>query len=343
MRQASRTLSHLAVALLVAGPALVGCGNLSEDDLFFFAGLPRKAQLEMRPAGEPSQVEEGSTEEQALEVPCADGDLRCHARDVARNLNGVSFFLLDIIDEVLKLPPTERERNRRVWGPHYDARKNTTFRVEMVREDDGSSELGTFRFCVHAARQNVLPRQATHVDCDTDLDEESGLALVLSGQFTPGDVEGAQARSGVGSLALELSRVEPLQGAGRRLLIDFDNDDGRNEIHLTVNGALLQGTNIERDAVTYDFTREVDGSGRLSFDAFADLATEQPGVENIVIDAAWNAAQAGRAEAAVSRLSDLENPLFVAVQCWDADLNQVFFRANQDSTGDEGACAFSEL
>lgn len=333
----------LALAVLLAGPALVGCGNLSEDDLFFFAGLPRKAQLEMRPAGEPSSLEGDGTEEQALELPCADGDLRCHARDVARGLNGVSFFLLDIIDEVLKYPPTHRERNRRVWGPIFDARKNTTFRVEMVREDDATSELGSFRFCVHSATGNVPPRQAGNVDCDVDSDEESGLALVLSGQFTPGDVEGARARSGVGSLALELSRVEPLQGAGRRVLVDFDNDDGRNELHLSVNGVLLQGTNIERDAVDYDFTREADGSGTLRFDTFADLATEQPGVENVVIDAAWDAAQAGRAEAAVARVSDLENPLFVAVQCWDAELGTVFFRANDTSTGDEDLCAFLSL
>lgn len=342
MRPALRPLP-LALAALLAAPALVGCGNLSEDDLFFFAGLPRKTQLEMRPAGEPSQVDEAGSAEQALEVPCADGDLRCHARDVARGLNGVSFFLLDLIDEVLKYPPTERERNRRVWGPIFDPRKNSSFRVEMVREDDGTSELGTFRFCVHGATGNVSSRQASKVDCDVDQDEESGMALLLSGQFTPGEVEGAQARSGVGSLALELSRVEPLKGAGRRLLIDFDNDDGRNELHLTVNGALLQGTNIEREAVTYDFTREADGSGTLGFDAFADLAADQPGVENVVIGARWDGAQAGRAEASVARLSDLEHPLFVAVQCWDAELSQVYFRANLDENGSESACVFPSL
>ena len=343
MHPTRRPLPRLALAVLLAGPALVGCGNLSEDDLFFFAGLPRKAQLEMRPAGEPSEVEAASTAEQALETPCEDGDLRCHARDVARSLNGVSFFLLDLIDEVLKHPPTERERDRRVWGPIFDASKNTTARFEMVREDDPGSEAGTFRFCAHGAAGFVPARQTDEVSCDVDVDENSGLAMVLSGQFTPGNLDGARARSGVGSLTLELSRLEPLKGAGRRLVVDFDNDDARTELHLSVEGALLAGTNIERDAVSYDFVREADGSGRLSFDAFANLAPEQPGVENLVIDAAWNAAQSGRAEAAVSRVADLEHPLFVAVQCWDAELGTVYFRANDGSTGDESACAFQEL
>ena len=51
MSPTRRPLLALATAL-VAGVALVGCGNLSEDDLVFFAGLPQKKQLEMRPAGE---------------------------------------------------------------------------------------------------------------------------------------------------------------------------------------------------------------------------------------------------------------------------------------------------
>lgn len=337
-----RPLPALAAALL-AGAAMVGCGNLSEDDLFFFAGLPQKKQLEMRPAGEPSMVEEGSTAEQALDTPCTDDDLRCHARDVARTLNTVSFFLIDLIDEVLKHPPTHRERNRRVWGPIFDADKQTTFRVEMVRVDDPSSELGTFRFCAHGATGRVPERLTDNVSCDVDLDEESGLALLLSGQFTPGELEGARARSGVGSLALELSRVEPLKGAGRRLTVDFDNDDARTELHLAVTGALLAGTNIERDQVDYDFTREADGSGALSFDAAADLAPEQPGVENLVIGARWDVEQAGRAEATVSRVADLENPLFVAVQCWDAELGTVYFQANEDMTGNERDCAYQSL
>lgn len=342
MNAARRPLPALAAAL-VAGVAMVGCGNLSEDDLFFFAGLPQKKQLEMRPAGEPSAIEEGSTAEQALDTPCADGDLRCHARDVARELNTVSFFLIDLIDEVLKQPPTHRERDRRVWGPFFDEAKRATYRVEMVRVDDPSSELGTFRLCAHGATGRVPARLTDQVSCDVDLDEASGMALLLSGQFTPGDLEGARARSGVGSLALELSRVDALQARGSRLTIDFDNDDERTELHLAVAGALLAGTNIERERVDYDFIREADGSGALSFDAFANLAPEQPGVENLVIGARWDTEQAGRAEAAVSRVADLENPLFVAVQCWDAELGTVFFQANDSTTGEPGACLYPSL
>lgn len=343
MPPALRLLPRLALLALVAGPALVGCGNLSEDDLFFFAGVPRKQQLEMLPAGEPSVLEADGTTEQALETPCEEGNLRCHARDVARMLNGGSFLVLDLIDEVLKHPPTRRERNRRVWGPIFDDVEQRTFRVEMVRVQDPGSELGTFRFCVHGAAGRVRERLTDQVSCEVDVDEDTGLTVLISGQFTPGDLEGARARSGVGSLVLELARIEPLKGVGRRLLVDFDNDDSRTELHVTVNGTLLQGTTIERDSVDYHFAREADGSGRLSFDTFADLAPEQPGVENLVIGAAWTGAQAGRAEAAVASVADLENPLFVAVQCWDEELGTVFFRANEDTTGDEGACAFPTL
>lgn len=343
MHPALRPLPRLAVAALLAGPALVGCGNLSEDDLFFFAAVPRKQQLEMLPAGEPSAVEADGTAEQALETPCEEGNLRCHARDVARTLNGGSFFVLDLIDEVLKHPPTRRERHRRVWGPHFHPDSRFTLRFEMVRVEDPGSELGTFRFCVHGAAGRVPARLTDQVSCEVDVDEDTGLTVLISGQFTPGDLEGARARSGVGSLVLELARLEPLTGVGRRATIDFDNDDGRTELHVTLNGTLLQGTTIERESVDYDFTREADGSGRLSFDAFADLAPEQPGVENLVIGAAWTGAQSGRAEAAVASVADLETPLFVAVQCWDEELGTVFFRANDDTTGDELACAFSEL
>lgn len=312
------------VPLLLAA-ALVGgtsaCGDLSQEDLLFRAAVPSKKDVEVRPAGVESEADDASdsTATQALEVECEDTDLRCKSIQIAKGLNGITFALLDLVDFVVAQPPSKRSPGRRVWGPYFDAAKGTTARFEMFRLEDGVS----YAFCLHAAAGFVGELKAKDVSCETDVDDESGMTLVLSGTFSPGDLEGARARTGAGSMTLETARLPDLAEAGRQMVIDFNNADNRTDIDITVVGQRVPGSVQEREPVIYGYTREADGSGTFDFDLLFNFVKDTVRPEDLVIKAKWNADQAGRADASITG-GDIQGDGLSVSQCWDADGADVF-------------------
>src|SRR3954462_3508547 len=104
-----KTTALCILGTTLAVGSLTACGNLSEEDLVFQAAIPPKQALELRPAGADEKGPDSgssSTQSQALEAKCDDGDLRCGSRNAAHGLNQLTFGLLDIIDRVLQQPPT---------------------------------------------------------------------------------------------------------------------------------------------------------------------------------------------------------------------------------------------
>jgi hypothetical protein len=325
--------SSALIALIAAGTA--GCGNLSHEDLLFLSGVPPKEAVEIRPAGANSQAG-GAT--LALHEICEEvGDLRCNTHDIAEKFNTGVFNLLDMIDNVVRQPPTERRKGRRVWGPHFGD-NNTTFRFEMIRLEDER----TFAFCLHAAPGQIDNRKAEDVSCETDLDD-SGLALLISGQFTPGDEQGARVRSGVGTIILELPRIPDMADAGRRMVIDFDNTDGRTEVAVNIEDGRLPGIDDARVPFNYAYAREADESGRFHLETVVPADNEIGVFYLLTIDTAWLSDQSGRAEAQGARLRDLANPVATYTQCWNAEQADVFVEyVTPDGTqtaGDEQLCS----
>ena len=332
-------------ALAAVVVALAGCGNLSQEDLLFRAGVPAKQAVAVVPPGTEDEVDDAlstsaqglkATRRQAVEEAC-DGDLLCETRNLARGFNGVTFFLLDIVDAISALPPTERSPGRRVWGPHFDADQGATFRFEMVRSDDGD----TFSFCLHAARGFV--GRANSVSCEVESDEASGLQRVLTGSFAPSGIAGDSARLGKGTMQLETERLNRLNGEARfARVVDFafDHTDGQTDIHIDLLGASVD--NVERDAA-YDFTRSAAGDGTLAFDVFADIVAgdallDRRQLERVRLRAAWLAEKSGRAIGVVDS-GNAGQQTFTIEQCWDAALATVYRRdAAGDETGDVGLC-----
>jgi hypothetical protein len=329
-----------AVALLATLSS--ACGDLSQEDLLFRAGVPQKSALAVVPPGIEDEVDDAlssssqalSSRRQAVEERC-EGDLLCETRNLARGFNGFTFFLLDIVDTISALPPTRRARGQRVWGPHFDAEKGSSFRFEMNRSDDGA----TFTFCLHAARGFV--GRAPDVDCSVEDDADSGLQRILLGDFSPSGLVGAQARLGKGSMQLETERLNRLEGEPRFARVVefiFDNTEGQTNIHIDMLDAAVDDE--DRDAA-YDFQRSADGDGTLAFDVFANLV---PGglfgeaLERIRLRAAWTAELAGRAIGVVDGGNTGDN-VFTVEQCWDAALATVYRKDVDDSsTGDVDLC-----
>lgn len=332
-----RVVHPVLLASACTGFLAAGCGDLSQEDLLFLAALPSRAEMELRPAGAASG-DTSSTEVQALERSCEPSDLRCTAQNVAARLNGLTFGLLDVIDRVTARPATRREPGRRIWGPRYDDRRDVTTRFEMTRSDDSAS----FAFCVHVAAGQLPENTGAEVGCDVDVDEASGLALLVAGSLQPGSLDGARARSGKGSMRLDLTRLPNGRGAGRGLEIDFDNTTGR-DIAMTLIGAPIPGTDVEREPAHYAFTRDPDGAGTFAFDAIGNLVRESARLELLRIGAQWQADQAGRADATVTGGDAPAG--FGVTQCWGADGSDVYLARGAppdvEEFGEAGACSFT--
>jgi hypothetical protein len=318
--------------VVVAVSAVVaGCGNLSQEDLLFRAGVPTKQALAVTPPGTEAEVEDAlvgdtaSRAEQALEERC-DDDLLCQTRNIARGFNSLTFGLLDIVDAIAQLPATHREVGRRVWGPHFDDSQGLSFRFEMTRADDG------FDFCLHAVRGRMEASDATNaLTCADGLDvddvDSGDLSQVLSGSFAPSSIAGDAARRGQGTMHLEAGRLARFNRETRFANVAdfvFDNTDGTT-IAIDLLGTTVNGE--DRDS-TYAFVRSAEGDGQLVFDTFAELVEPQPPLfgtqtaEHVRIDAVWNADRAGAATGLVNEGNATRD--YTINECWNADLDIVY-------------------
>src|SRR5205085_1363279 len=112
--------------------------------------------------------------------------------------------------------------------------------------------------------------------CAVDIDDDSGMAILLSGHVLPG-AHGA--RDGTGDLHLRVDRLpDATDTNAREVVIDFDNGDGR-VIDLLLTGVVADG--VERpNPVTYHFERADDGSGAFHVEIIGDLALTVAGDED---------------------------------------------------------------
>lgn len=346
MRLAS---SPTLLALCVAVGA-VGCGDLSQEDLLFRAAVPPRDAVALTVPGASTESASALTARQAL-GGCADGDLRCDATEVATAFNGLTFFLLDVVDAVVALPPTLREPGRRVWGPHFDIQKNQTFRFEMVRDDEGS----TWAFCLHAARGRVTDRdidnEAMTCASEDGSDDVGDLINVFSGAFEPSDIAGDGARQGRGVMRFEAEKVARFDGGDRfARILDFTFDNRDDEVHIDVDlsGAPVDNLDVERDAA-YSFNREQDGSGDFEFEFFVDLVGSGDLIprrtpEHVSMVARWQADLSGRALAIVDE-GDVEPGVDVNIdQCWNSSLETIRFKdvdGNVSVGQEDTVCAFA--
>lgn len=316
-------------ALLFLAPATllaVACGDLSQEDLLFRAAVPAKADVEVVPAGVESQAQSAaSTRAQGLEEQCAATDLKCSARNVSGGLNAITFFLLDLVDAIVQHPPTSRERGRRVWGPFFDFGDGNTARFEMKRINGGL----TYQFCLHAVAGRIRDQDADDITCDSDVDEDSGLTLLLKGALSPGALGSARARSGSGTMTLQSGRLgDELARIGRTMTIDFDNRDEGTDVHIVVEGQRDEAL-IEREPIDYSFVRDAEGAGEFTFTVFANFDDDGARLrkERLDMAAKWLPDQSGRGLARVTG-GDVAPDQVLVDQCWDAAGAQLYVLAD---------------
>lgn len=343
-----RRSSILLLTLALGTAALSGC-NYDPETRLFRQVAPKPEDVVLQPPGAEVQASESgdNTVEQGLDS-CDEDSLRCHAQNIATNLNALTIGLLTIVDEVLQFPPSHRETGRRVWGPHLDPNNGNTFRFEMSREDDGS-----FAWCVHVGAGDLrLASGMVAIRCEDETDP-NGMMRLLSGNLEASDVDGEAARSGSGSMLLEAVRLLELQDDPELLgtfSFVYDNTNGR-EIEIDITDLPAQAGNPFGSDVLYQYKSTLEGSGTFGFAARANFVGDGGGFgfasvpEDFVITAQWQADKAGRADARISGGDLPENQSYTATQCWDTTLVTTYSGNTYDATqtvGDVDDCVFRQ-
>lgn len=326
-----------------------GCGNFSNEDIVFMAAMPKPGDVALKVPGQPTnQSEQGLAEQTQSLVACSEDNLLCLAGQVSTAINTGVYELLAMVDNIVQnRAPTKRARGLRLWGPVYVASANLSVRFEMRKYSYQSSEV--FEYCLHALRGPIDQQKADDVTCDSASDD-SGLVRILHGSFTPGALDGTAA-SGRGSLVFDLNSCRDAsvcQPADQgKLTVDYDNtqDQESIEVHIRDIEPVASVAALLPPEADYCYKRQPSGAGFFKFSVNADFV---PGLfhdpEHLEISAQWDAAEAGRADAAISA-GDLGSDQVNATYCWDAALQTSFYQDSADqnpTVGSASQCAYSQ-
>lgn len=296
-----RAIKNFLLTAACTGIAACG-GNYSNEDVEFVSALPVRAQLESKlPEQGVTQSPLVGTRQDALSV----GDpspFYFATRSGSDGFNQGLFWLLTLIDEIRRIPPTHREPDKRVWGPFPD-RDRPGFITEVVME---RTQLVLFAYRIETRRSDA-PSSAPWVP-------------LIRGAFraTGG------ARKGTGDVHL---LAQAARNAGVPIddpnLIQLDTLDvtyvtDQSPIQVNMIFRALPGAGF--DTLEYAYSESDNGQGSIQFIYTVPLPQPYPPAR-VRILSRWTTSGAGRADFVI-----LDGPfqLAQAVECWDAQFRVTY-------------------
>lgn len=278
------------VSMLALVLAVSACGNYSNDDIAFLDALPSKAQLDSNLASAPASAKTSGSGVSASEAPgmwsaLAVGqtaELATDTRGASEAFNAGIFLVLDLLQQVTALPPSERKPNERVWGP-YPAAGHAGWVDELVMTRDGAD----FTY------QGRVRRSGTEA-----------WTTVLTGAFhATGGIRKGEGDVHLDVPALISSGFDPTASADVSS-VDLSYQTAVSPI--TVDLVLAQvGSNVPLAAYSYEGAD--DGSGGMRFSV-------QIGSSTLDVRSEWLSSGAGRADAEYLAGSYVGATY---TQCWD--------------------------
>lgn len=269
------------IGFVLAASLALGCGNYSNQDLDFQLALPEPSELEVQL---PKALSVGNAAEYYNTT-----------RNVVVTVNGLAAALVGVVDTVRGTAPTGRNGNTRIWGPFPDDKHPSwLMRVLMTRVDEAAGVRFNYQFQLRPAAQPAME----FVDLMTGWYSATG-----------------SAQKGQGELVLDTT---PLRNAGFPMDDDFKDlvklslnyDTARSPVTIQMKTTKLVGAN-QRDA-TYNYQRNADGSGQLSFVWQLDQAIGT--VTEVAMTSRWLGSGQGRADASVPT-----SGLVIGTDCWGSD------------------------
>jgi hypothetical protein len=305
--------SLLCASLLV----ITGCdGGQTNDANTFRDGLPSK---EMTQVNAPKQNGQGLTAAGPSQAGQGEKAQFYQATvDATVSVNGGTLWVLNLIEQVTKYPPTTLEENKAVWGPATEALSPTTWRLTVTKSGDAS-----FSWVLEGKGKT---------------EEDSAFRAVLSGtQQVAVDANGEHVKGyGSGELFIDWDKAHTLPNA--------DDNVGTANIRYSRVSATADATveaEFKQVRDENDANKRVDGSyrykatasegGEFQFATNKDIDNGDPlrtKLEKLTIRSRWTAAGAGRSDIRVTG-GDLLGEATLN-ECWDTSFLSTYFRISLD-------------
>jgi hypothetical protein len=296
---------------------LVACGgNYSNSDIEFINALPVRQELESKLPQSAQQSALGDVGQigQALQL----GDLSplyAGTKGASDAFNGGLFWLLSLIDAIREVTPTQREPDRRIWGPYPDNNHpGFVFRVVMARESTT-----TYSYEIDFQRSAG----------------GSGWFPFVQGEFLASG--GARKGSGHVQLLVDTARQNGLLNPDdlkdvSTLTATYVTDRSPIEVGMGFFGV----PSSSFLGAAYDYKESVGGQGGIAFVLVVDFGL---GPTTLAIISRWLPDGRGRADAVV-----LVGIIVGAtqVECWDTQFRVVYstksWEAPSLTVGSESNC-----
>jgi hypothetical protein len=244
-------------------------------------------------------------------------------RQVTRDLNGGTAWVLIVVHTIVQFPATTIEGNTYTWGPWSDALDPADYRLVVTALGNGSYDW------------SLDGRSKTEVGADFE--------TVIAGNAVPGETEG----TGHGEFTIDFDaaeRVNPVDNDARGVVgISYD----LAARHLDMSIATVEDREGTEVPVNYEYayTEQDDGSGDMVFAAHGDTDDDGTAAEDAVIRSRWMADGAGRADVRLSG-GDLSTTISVtASECWDSTFGVVYYSDSVGwlpTEGSQSSCAFAD-
>lgn len=197
MRSGNRSFAALAALAALAA----GCGNYSTEDLRFLSALPRRDDLSVTVPASAAAAQAalaGPTAATALCNPPGVATVWQWARPTSESLNAGVSWIIGLIDNVRRYPPTHRDEDSRRWGP-FDDDKHPGHELQIVIDRSwptgaGGPPVYAYRFEARAGGTaaftplivgNFRGASASRGDGDVTLDFEAFWAVGVANPDTP--------------------------------------------------------------------------------------------------------------------------------------------------------------
>lgn len=312
--------ARLAVAVVLA--AATACNEpFSNEDIRFLKALPSADQVELDVPGARTSTAGLSPAQADAETPA---DYYLSARQTSNELDGITGFVLRLVEAVQSYPPTARDdvAMERVWGPFPG--------------DQGVEHLMTIRRV-----ETATIVRSTSTSTAAEVDAYFTYALVARRAGTDDDwipyfagisAQTEDLETGMGAIYLAFESVHALTGKPEPrglAFVGYDNRFGQRTVELGYDRDVDPAHPFARPEAAYRYEEATSGLKTFIF-AFRQNIPElvpDTGDETFIIAARWLPDRRGRADAFATE-GDLAGRELFATECWDGNFVRTFLFGN---------------
>ncbi|MCE9668236.1 hypothetical protein LY474_10460 [Myxococcus stipitatus] len=324
--------------MFAAALTLVGCDNNDKnDEASFRQGLPSKEMVEMK---SPRKDEGGQGKVSPFygQGTLSENFVLTAATTVT--VNGSTLWVLDLVQDIVRHPPSSIEGDVAVWGPYSNALGLITWKLTVTRTGED-----TYSYALEGKGK---------------AQDDSAYKTVLSGSHTAA-VDGSGERKpgyGSGEFLIDWDHNAALPGNDTR-------DVGSVEIRYARTSATSVATveadfqQVRDDEVVggrldarYRYARTPTDGGELDFVIEKDIDADPTRLaeEKLAIKSRWEPTGAGRSDIKLSG-GDLVGEATLN-ECWDTSFLSVYYVASYNpfvgygevaACGSFGAAVYSTL